>query len=116
MLCLLIDENLDHRILRGLKLRLPALDFVVVQNTELKGEKDPSLLAWAALQNRILITHDLKTIPKHAYERVEANEPMSGVIAVPDTLAIGQTIDELALIIESSEQRELENLVIYLPI
>jgi predicted nuclease of predicted toxin-antitoxin system len=58
MLRLLIDENLDHRILRGLKLRFPALDFVVVQDTELKGKEDPPLLAWAAEENRILLTHE----------------------------------------------------------
>ena len=115
MLRLLIDENLDHRILRGLRLRLPHLDFAVVQETEIKGAKDPPLLAWAAEHNRLLVTHDLKTIPKHAYERVEAGEPMPGVIAVPDSLAIGQAIEELVTIIECSEPHEWENLVIYLP-
>ena len=116
MLRLLIDENLDHRILRGLRLRLPSLDFVIVQDTDFRGVKDPPLLAWAAEQNRILITHDLKTIPKHAYERVETGDPMPGVIAVPDTLAIGQAIEELVTIIECSEQHEWENLVLYLPL
>ena len=33
MLRLLIDENLAQRILRGLKLRIPALDAVRVQDT-----------------------------------------------------------------------------------
>ncbi len=41
MLRLLIDENFDHRILRGVKLRLPQLDYLAVQETELKGIKDP---------------------------------------------------------------------------
>jgi len=116
MLCLLIDENLDHRILRGLRLRLPDLDYVTVQNTGLKGTKDPPLLAWVAEQNRILVTHDLKTIPKHAYERVEKGISMPGVIAVPDTLPLGQVIEELVTISECSEQHEWENLVIYLPL
>jgi hypothetical protein len=116
MLCLLIDENLDHRILRGLRLRLPNLDCVIVQNTDLKGTKDPPLLAWAAEQNRILVTHDLKTVPRHAYARVEAGDPMPGVIAVPDTLSLGQVIEELVTIIECSEQHEWKNLVIYLPL
>jgi hypothetical protein len=116
MLRLLIDENLDHRILRGLRLRLPHLDFVVVQETEIKGIKDPPLLAWAAEHNRILVTHDLKTIPKHAYERVRVGKPMPGVIAVPDSLAVGQAIEELVTLIECSEQHEWANLVIYLPL
>lgn len=116
MFRLLIDENLDHRILRGLRLRLPDLDFVIVQNTDLKGAKDPALLAWAAEQNRILVTHDLKTIPKHAYERVEMGAFMPGVIAVPDTLALGRAIAELVTNVESSGQHEWENLIIYLPL
>ncbi len=36
MLRLLIDENFDQRILRGLKLELPDIDYVVVQETEAK--------------------------------------------------------------------------------
>jgi hypothetical protein len=116
MLRLAIDENFDQRIVRGLRLRYPTLDFVVVQETELQGAKDPPVLAWAAEQQRIVVTHDLKTMPRHAYDRIEAGEPMPGVIAVPDTLAIGQVIEELATLIECSEQHEWENLVLYLPL
>ncbi len=86
MLRLMIDENFDHRILRGLESQLPDLDSIVVQYTKFQGAKDPRLLALAAEQDRILITHDLKTIPKFVYERVAANLPAPGVIAVPDSL------------------------------
>ena len=37
MLPLLINENFDQRILRGLRLRVPSLDYVVVQDTALHG-------------------------------------------------------------------------------
>ena len=116
MLALLIDENLNHRILRGLKRAIPHLDCVVAQDAGLKGMPDPPLLAWATGQHRILVTHDLRTIPKHAYERVRAGQSMPGVIAVPDTLPIGQAIEELALLAECSAPGELQNLVIYLPL
>jgi hypothetical protein len=33
MLRLLIDENFNQRILRGLRLRVPSLDAVIVQDT-----------------------------------------------------------------------------------
>jgi len=36
MLRLLIDENLDQRILRGLRLRVPVLDVVIVQDTAMR--------------------------------------------------------------------------------
>lgn len=116
MLRLLIDENFNHHILRGLKLRQPNLDYIITQETELKGVKDPPLLAWAAQHNRLLVTHDLSTIPKHAYARVTAGQPMPGVIAIPKTLPIGQAIEELLTIIECLEQSECQNQVIHLPL
>jgi hypothetical protein len=36
MLRLLIDENVNHRILRGLKIRSPELDFVTVKEVGLR--------------------------------------------------------------------------------
>ena len=116
MLPLLIDENLNQRILRGLQRSVPHLDFVVAQNAGLKGIPDPAVLAWAAQQGRILVTHDLQTIPKHAYERIKAGQRVPDVIAVPDSLPIGQAIAELSLIIECVQPGELENLVFYLPL
>ena len=94
MLPLLIDENLNHRILRGLRLVVPKLDYVIAQRPGLQGVPDPRLLAWCAEQARVLVTHDLNTIPKHSYERVRAGQPMPGIIALPDSLAIGQAIEE----------------------
>ena len=116
MLRLLINENLNHRILRGLKLIVPNLDYVVAQNIGLKGVADPQVLTQAAEHNRILVTHDLNTIPKFAYDRIRAHLPMPGVIAVPDTLPIGQAIDDLALVVDCAWPSELENLVLYLPV
>ncbi|MGE0127031.1 MAG: DUF5615 family PIN-like protein [Blastocatellales bacterium] len=113
---LLLDENFNHDILRGLRLRAPNLDYVVTQRTEFRGVKDPSLLEWAASANRVLVTHDISTIPKYAYERVSASLPMSGVIIVPEALPIGQAIEELLTIIECSDQSEYENQVVHIPL
>lgn len=116
MLRLLFDENVNQRILRGLKLRLPRLDYVVAQDVGLKGFADPDVLAWAAEHNRVLLTHDLKTIPRYADERVAAGEAMPGAIVFAESLPIGQAIEELAVVIECSEQSEWENQIIHLPL
>ena len=116
MLALLIDENFNHRILRGLNRRIPHLDYVVAQAAGLKGVQDPPLLAWAAGQGRILVTHDLKSIPKHAYDRVRVGHSMAGVIAVPDNLPIGLAIEDLALLVQCAQPAELDNRIFYLPI
>jgi len=116
MLRLLIDENFNQRILRGLRLRVPLLDVVIVQDTAMQGLQDPLLLREAAVLQRVLVTHDLKTIPRHAYARVAAGEPMPGIIAVPDDLPIGQAIEELHVVVECCEDHELANRVLYLPL
>jgi len=112
---LLFDENFNHRILRGLKLRRPNLDYEIAQRTEMQGGKDPALLAWAAERDRVLVTHDVNTIPKYVYERVAAGLPSPGVIVVPEDLRIGQAIEELLIIIECSDQSEYENRVVHIP-
>jgi hypothetical protein len=75
---LLFDENFNHRIVHGLQLRLPDLDFVIAQEIELKGAKDPELLEWAATENRIVVTHDVDTLLKFAYERIVGGQLMPG--------------------------------------
>jgi predicted nuclease of predicted toxin-antitoxin system len=116
MLRLLIDENFNQRILRGLRLRVPSLDFMLVQETVLQGLQDPPLLHEAAAWHRVLVTHDLKTVPRHAYARVAAGEPMPGIIAVPDDLPSGQAIEHLHIVVECYGEHELDNQVLYLPL
>jgi predicted nuclease of predicted toxin-antitoxin system len=116
MLRLLIDENLNHRILRGLRLVVPQLECVIAQNAGLKAVPDPQLLASCAEQALVLVTHDVHTVPKHAFERVKAGQPMPGVVIVPDNLEIGAAISDLALVVECATAAEMQNVVLYLPL
>jgi len=49
----LTDEDFDNRILRGLLRRLPDLDIVRVQDTEVANKADPDVLEWADYVNQI---------------------------------------------------------------
>ena len=62
MLRLLIDENVNYDILRGLIRRVPELDFLVVAQIGLAGTPDIELLRWAAQETRTIVTHDQKTM------------------------------------------------------
>jgi predicted nuclease of predicted toxin-antitoxin system len=55
---LVSDENFDGDILRGLLRRMPGLDVARVQDVGLAQAPDPTVLAWAAGEQRILLTHD----------------------------------------------------------
>ena len=112
----LADENLNNDILRGLLRRKPDLDIVRVQDVGLSGTDDPTVLAWAAAENRILLTHDLSTITAHAYRRVTRGEGMAGVFEVSRSVPIAVAIADILLVAECSEPSEWEGQVRYLPL
>jgi predicted nuclease of predicted toxin-antitoxin system len=116
MIQLLVDENFNHRILRGLKRRIPDLDYLLVQETASFQKDDPQVLDWAAANNRVIVTHDVNTMTEHAYERIQSGQPLPGVVIVPKELAIGSAIEELAILLACSQPEEFPNRVIHLPL
>ena len=115
MLNLLTDENFNGDIVRGLLLRQPNLDLLRVQDIGLREVDDPAILAWAASNERILLTHDRATMPDFAYNRLVKGEPMAGMFVVNDRMPIRQAIDELSLLADCSQQAEWKDIVLYLP-
>lgn len=99
MLRLLIDENFDQHILRGLQRRLSSFDFLLAEQAGLRQTKDPDILAWAARENRTVLTHDLRTMVPYAKRLVLLRQNMAGVILVPKRLAIGRAINDLEVLL-----------------
>ena len=110
------DENFNRRIVVGLLRRAERIDLVRVQDSGLTAADDPAVLAWAAHENRVLLTHDVATMPDFAYERIVAGLPMRGLLIVSATLPLAEAIDHLALITEASETEEWDGQVFYLPL
>lgn len=115
MLRLATDEHIDRALIRGLLARQPSLDIMRVQEAGLLGADDPDILAWAAAQGRIFITHDRNIIPGFAYERVRAGEAMPGVVIVDDQLPLGKAIDEILILAMCSKDEEWQDQVVYVP-
>jgi hypothetical protein len=112
-----VDENFNNKIVRGLLRRNPKLDLVRIQDiVGLSGADDPTVLEWAASEGRVLITHDVNTLAHFAFERVNAGYQMPGVFEVGRSIAIGQAIEEVLLVVECSLEGEWEGQVIYLPL
>ncbi|MCI0714252.1 MAG: DUF5615 family PIN-like protein [Chloroflexi bacterium] len=113
----LLDEDFNNDILRGLLRRKPDVDMLRVQDIdEIAGAHDSEVLEWAANESRILFTHDVNTMTAHAAERIRTGKPMPGMFAVHQSLPIGQVIEDMLLIVELSREGEWEGLVIHLPL
>jgi hypothetical protein len=110
------DEDFNGHIVRGVLRVLPNLDLVRIQDIGLLSASDAEILEAAATDGRILLTHDAKTMPMHAYDRVRAGEPFPGLMVCPQSLEIGRAVEELSLLAEDSEEGEWENRVVYLPL
>jgi hypothetical protein len=116
MLRLLADENFNNAIVRGVWRRKPDADLIRVQDVGLSSVDDPTVLAWAADTGRVLLTNDVTTITKYAYERVAASQPMPGVVEVSRAVPIGIAIENIVILIECSIEGEWEGQILYLPI
>ena len=116
MIRFVIDEDFDNRILRGLLRYKPDLDIIRIQDTHLAGRTDPEILEWAFQESRILLTHDVSTMTKHAYERMRTGRAMAGIIEVPQSLSIGKAIEDILTIATVSTVKEFENQIQYLPL
>jgi len=110
------DENFNSDIVRGLLRQQPDLDIVRIQDVGLSGADDRTVLEWAAGEGRLLITHDVTTLTRYAYDRVRAGQPMPGIFEVTRRVPLGRAIEDLLLLAEGSREREWEGQIRYLPL
>ncbi len=116
MLRLASDADVHGDITRGLRRRLPDINLVRVQDALPEGTPDPEVLAWAAGENRVLITNDRNTMVGFAYQRAAAGEPLPGLIATTNEQAIGEAINDILLITEYMPEEEIrDQVVVFLP-
>lgn len=110
------DEDFNHHIVRGLLRRQSGLDIVRIQDIGLIKADDSIILEWAAQEKRILLTHDARTMPKHATKRMLAGNLIAGLVVVPQSLPIGKAIEDILTIALCSNTDEWINLIEYLPL
>jgi len=77
---------------------------------------DPDILEWAAGQKRVLLSHDVSTVPPAAYKRITDGGAMAGVFIVSDRMPIGHAIDEILFLSIDAEPDTWKDQVLYLPL
>jgi len=59
------DADFNQKIIRGLLRREPTIDFQTAHQSDLLGRPDEEVITLAARANRILVSHDVGTMPAH---------------------------------------------------
>jgi predicted nuclease of predicted toxin-antitoxin system len=109
------DADLNQIIVAAVLRHLPEADFRSAVDAGLAGLPDLEVLARAAREGRLLVTHDKNTMPTHFGEFVAKTES-PGVIVARQSLAVGRVLEDLALIWVASQAEEWTNRIIYLPL
>jgi hypothetical protein len=111
---LMADENFDNPIVRGLRKRIPGIDFLHAHGAIPKATPHPEVLQLAKNLGRVLISHDLRTMPGHFY-RFLAAQDSPGIILIKHTYPVGRAIADLELLCLCCAPEEFLNRITYIP-
>jgi predicted nuclease of predicted toxin-antitoxin system len=109
------DADLNQLIVRKTLRQEPAIDFQTAAVAGLVGRTDPEVLALAARQGRIVVTHDQSTMPLHFADFITTQES-AGLLIITQDLPLNIAVDDLILIWAASEADEWVNCIAYLPL
>jgi Domain of unknown function (DUF5615) len=112
----LADHDLNKQIVTGVLRREPALEFVRARDVGMSGHPDAKVLAYAADNGFVVVSHDVNIMPSAAYSRMSSGQKMSGLLMVKQSDPVGVIIACLILIWSASEAEEWENQVCFLPL
>jgi hypothetical protein len=112
----LADADLRRAILTGVLRREPNVDFLPANAGGLRGLSDPEVLRLASTRSRVLVSHDVGTMPHHFRTFIDVGSPSPGLILIPQSLDVGIAIDELLLVWQASDASEWTNRILWLPL
>jgi hypothetical protein len=99
---------------KGICGRQPDLDFLSGRIIP-DGTPDLAVLERAANDDRVLVSHDRKTMPR-AFRELVAVRYSPGLVLIPQALPIGAAIEELEILWLCTKEQDLANRIIYLPL
>lgn len=108
------DADLNDDIVKGVLRRDRSIDFRTATQARLHGLSDVDVLALAARDGRILVSHDRRTLPRHFSTFLESNAS-PGVLIVSQREPVAENIEDLFPIWSASEAEEWVNLIWAVP-
>jgi len=107
------DADLHQPIVDGVLRRQPLIDFKSANDANLEGVPDPEVLARAADEGRVLVSHDVHTMPVHFADFIQTRKS-SGVVLIAQNLPYGLAIEGLIRLWTTDDAEKWENLLSFL--
>ena len=110
------DADLNRNIVKGVRLREPAIDFQTAEAAGLAGALDPEVIEQASREDRILVSHDKRTMTVHFAQFLATGSDSPGLFLVTQQTSLADAINDLVLIWHASEPEEWRNRFVYVPL
>lgn len=108
------DADLRLPIVNGLKRREPLIDFKTAQEAGLEGLDDLTVLRIAAKEGRLLVSHDVSTMPENFAEFIQQHSS-PGVLLISQEWSYHRAIEGLLRLWATSEAEAWQNVLFFLP-
>jgi hypothetical protein len=79
------------------------------------GANDAAILLWAERENRILVTEDKHTLPRHLTLHVQGGHHSPGVVMIRPGFSISLLVSYLELLAHAGNPVDYENAITYVP-
>jgi len=107
MLRALADEDFRNAIVAAI--RREGLEILRVQDVGLAQTPDPAILAWASANGTIVVSHDVSTMTRHAWDRVRQGLPFTGLLVIAQSAPLGPVVQELGSLLRSGDFADFTN-------
>lgn len=114
----LMDENVDIAYATQMRRQRPDLVIRAIGEPGIppKQTPDPEILIWCEEHEFILVTNNRKSMPGHLADHMAEGRHIPGIFILDPNCSIGQNINELILIADSSFENEYQDQIIHLPL
>jgi len=109
------DADLNQDIVKGVRRRIPEIDFQTAEAAGLEGLDDQEVLAIAADEYRILVSHDRRTMAHHFGDFISGRD-CPGVFLISKRTGVREAIDEIVLVWPASGAVEYLNQIVTIPL
>jgi uncharacterized protein DUF5615 len=111
----LADEDLKRATVLGVRRREPSVSFLIAYDVGAARKEDPNVLQIAANEGRVLVSHDLRTMPLH-FRQFIAGRNSPGLLLIPQKLPLRVAIEEILMVWIACEPEDCANQIWYLPL
>src|SRR5262245_62146813 len=118
----LLDGNLPGRLLAAVlnhnAMGMHPVDVIQVgEPPDLpRGTQDPEILIWAESEDRILVSHDLSTLPIFLADHTKAGRYSPGIFLIRHGATLREVVDFIVLAAHASEPWEWAGRCQFIPV